>query len=214
MDGCSCSSWTSRRCAGLARRNETARAALGGSLPSAPVWRGGVALPLLQPGRNVVTVPPGESQPASDLGPSVLSRPPFCMHPSRRLVSHNPPFPSRAADLLRDGAGAAGRDRGERRAGGWRTVSAAPEARHPGPAGRRDCPSALSRACRGLRRWTTPSALFCPGCRPAPSAHEPSCAQVGPWRGACDLPPAPPPPAVGSRAQGVHAVSLCESPST
>ena len=87
MDGCSCSSWTSRRCAGLARRNETARAALGGSLPSAPVWRGGVALPLLQPGRNVVTVPPGESQPSSDLGPSVLSRPPFCMHPSRRLVS-------------------------------------------------------------------------------------------------------------------------------
>ena len=94
MDGCSCSSWTSRRCAGLARRNETARAALGGSLPSAPVWRGGVALPLLQPGRNVVTVPPGESQPSSDLGPSVLSRPPFCMHPSRRLVSHNPPFPA------------------------------------------------------------------------------------------------------------------------
>ena len=214
MDGCSCSSWTSRRCAGLARRNETARAALGGSLPSAPVWRGGVALPLLQPGRNVVTVPPGESQPSSDLGPSVLSRPPFCMHPSRRLVSHNPPFPSRAADLLRDGAGAAGRDRGERRAGGWRTVSAAPEARHPGPAGRRDRSSALSRACCGLRRWTMPSALFCPRCRPAPSTHEPSCAQVGPRRGACDLPPALPPPAVGSRAQGGRGAALCESPST
>ena len=214
MDGCSCSSWTSRRCAGLARRNETARAALGGSLPSAPVWRGGVALPLLQPGRNVVTVPPGESQPASDLGPSVLSRPPFCMHPSRHLVSHNPPFPSRAADLLRDGAGAAGRDRGERRAGGWRTVSAAPEARHPGPAGRRDRSSALSRACCGLRRWTMPGALFCPHCRPAPGTHEPSCAQVGPRRGACDLPPAPPPPAVGSRAQGGRGAALCESPST
>ena len=214
MDGCSCSSWTSRRCAGLARRNETARAALGGSLPSAPVWRGGVALPLLQPGRNVVTVPPGESQPSSDLGPSVLSRPPFCMHPSRHLVSHNPPFPSRAADLLRDGAGAAGRDRGERRAGGRRTVCAALEARHPGPVGWRDCSSTLSRACCGLRRWTMPGALFCPCCRPAPGTHEPSCAQVGPQRGACDLPPALPPPAVGPRAQGGRGAALCESPST
>ena len=214
MDGCSCSSWTSRRCAGLARRNETARAALGGSLPSAPVWRGGVALPLLQPGRNVVTVPPGESQPSSDLGPSVLSRPPFCMHPSRHLVSHNPPFPSRAADLLRDGAGAAGRDRGERRAGGWRTVSAAPEARHPGPAGRRDRSSALSRACCALRRWTMPGALFCPHCRPARGIRRPSCVQVSRRRGACDLPPAPPVPAVGSRAQGAPGAALCEPPST
>ena len=183
MDGCSCSSWTSRRCAGLARRNETARAALGGSLPSAPVWRGGVALPLLQPGRNVVTVPPGESQPSSDLGPSVLSRPPFCMHPSRHLVSHNPPFPSRAADLLRDGAGAAGRDRGERRAGGWRTVSAAPEARRPGPAGWWDRSSTLSRACCGLRRWTMSGALFCP--LPTGARHSRALVRtVGPavWR--------------------------------
>ena len=195
-----------------AKRNRTRRTRWLSSLGSGVAW--GVALPLLQPGRNVVTVPPGESQPSSDLGPSVLSRPPFCMHPSRRLVSHNPPFPSRAADLLRDGAGAAGRDRGERRAGGWRTVSAAPEARHPGPAGRRDRSSALSRACCGLRRWTMPGALFCPRCRPAPGAHEPSCAQVGASRGVPGLPLAPPPPVVGSRAQGGRGAALCESPST
>ena len=213
MDGCSCLSWTSRRCAGLAQRNETARAALGGSLPSAPVQRGGWALPHSSLAAHVVTVPPGESQPASDLGPSVLSQPPFCMHPSRHLVSHNPPFPSRAADLLRDGAGAAGRDRGERRVGRWRTVSATLEARHPGPAGRRDCSSALSRACCGLRRWTMPGALCCPRCRPAPGTHQPSCAQVGARRGACDLSPAPPAPAVGSRAQGARGAALCESPS-
>ena len=164
-----------------AKRNRTRRTRWLSSLGSGVAW--GVALPLLQPGRNVVTVPPGESQPSSDLGPSVLSRPPFCMHPSRRLVSHNPPFPSRAADLLRDGAGAAGRDRGERRAGGWRTVSAAPEARHPGPAGRRDRSSALSRACCGLRRWTMSGALFCP--LPTGARHSRALVRtVGPavWR--------------------------------
>ena len=124
------------------------------------------------------------------------------------------PLPHKAADLLRDGAGAAGRDRGERWAGGRRTVSAAPEARHPGPAGWRDCSSTLSRACCGLRRWTMPGALYCPHCRPAPGTHQPSCAQVGARRGACDLSPAPPAPAVGSRAQGARGAALCESPST
>ena len=98
--------------------------------------------------------------------------------------------------------GAAGQDRGERRAGGRRAVSTVPEARHPGPAGRRDCSSALSHACFGLRRSATSGALFCPHCRPAPGTHQPSCAQVGLRRGACDLPPALPPPAVGPRAQG------------
>ena len=97
--------------------------------------------------------------------------------------------------------GAAGQDRGERRAGGRRAVSAVPEAPHPGPAGRRDCSSALSHACFGLRRSATSGALFCPHCRPAPGTHRPSCAQVGLRRGACDLPSALPPPAVGPRAQ-------------
>ena len=195
-----------------AKRNRTRRTRWLSSLGSGAAR--GVALPHSGLAAHVVTVPPGESQPTSDLGPSVLSQPPFCMHPSHHLVSHNPPFPSRAADLLRDGAGAAGRDRGERRAGGRRTVSAAPEACHPGWVGRRDCSSPLLRACCGLRRWTMPGALYCPRCRPAPGTHEPSCAQVGPWRGACDLPPAPPPPAVGSRAQGGRGAALCESPST
>ena len=95
------------------------------------------------------------------------------MHPSHHLVSHNPPFPSRAADLLRDGAGAAGRDRGERRAGGRRTVSTLLGACHPGPAGRRDCSSPLLRACCGLRRWTMPGALYCPRCRPHPALTSP-----------------------------------------
>ena len=103
---------------------------------------------------------------------------------------------------------------GEGQVGGQRTVSAAPEACHPALVGRRDRSFALSRACCGLRRWTTPSALFSPRCRPAPSTHRPSCAQVGPRRGACDLPPAPPPPAVGSRAQGERRAAVCESPST
>ena len=111
---------------------------------------------------------------------------------------------------------AAGRDRGERRAGGQRTVSAALEARRPGPAGWRDRSSTLSRACCGLRRWTMSGALFCPTarCRPAPGTHRPSCAQVGPWRRAFDLPPAPPAAAVGSRAQGELGVSLYRPPST
>ena len=47
---------------------------------------------------------------------------------------------------------AAGRDRGARRAGGQRTVSAAPEARRPGPAGWRGCSSTLRSARCGLCR--------------------------------------------------------------
>ena len=154
-----------------AKRNRTRHARWLSSLGSGAAW--GVALPHSGLAAHVVTVPPGESQPTSDLGPSVLSQPPFCMHPSHHLVSHNPPFPSRAADLLRDGAGAAGRDRGERRAGGRRTVSAAPEACHPGWVGRRDCSSPLLRACCGLRRWTMPGALYCPRCRPHPALTSP-----------------------------------------
>ena len=110
--------------------------------------------------------------------------------------------------------GAAGQDRGERRAGGRRAVSTVPEARHPGPAGRRDCSSALSHACFGLRRSATSGALFCPHCRPAPGTHRPSCAQVGLRRGACDLPPALSPPAVGPRAQRGRGVAVYESLST
>ena len=136
-----------------AKRNRTRHARWLSSLGSGAAR--GVALPHSGLAAHVVTVPPGESQPTSDLGPSVLSQPPFCMHPSHHLVSHNPPFPSRAANLLRDGAGAAGRDRGERRAGGRRTVSATPKARRPAPVGRQGRPSALSRACCSLRRWTT-----------------------------------------------------------
>ena len=51
--------------------------------------------------------------------------------------------------------GAAGRDRGERWVGGLRTVSVILEARRPAPAGWQGRPSALSRACCSLRRWTT-----------------------------------------------------------
>ena len=109
---------------------------------------------------------------------------------------------------------AAGRDRGERRAGGQRTVSAAPETRRPGPAGWRDRSSTLSRACCGLRRWTMSGALFCPHCRPAPSTHRPSCAQLGPRCGAFDLPPARAAAAVGSRVEGKRRAVVCESPST
>ena len=140
-------------------------------------------------------------------------RPPIVGASRRTLRRRQLPPPHKAADLLRDGAGAAGQDRGERRAGGRWTVSAALGARHPGPAGRRDCSSALSRACCGLRRWTMPGALYCPPCRPAPGTHQPACAQVGARRGACDLSPAPPAPAVGSRAQGARGAALCESPS-
>ena len=110
--------------------------------------------------------------------------------------------------------GAAGQDRGKKRAGGRRAVSAVPEARHPGPAGRRDCSSALSHACFGLRRSATSGALFCPHCRPAPGTHRPSCAQVGLRRGACDLPPALPPPVVGPRAQMGRGAAVYESLST
>ena len=109
---------------------------------------------------------------------------------------------------------AAGRDREERRAGGQRTVSAAPEARRPGLTGWRDRSSTLSRACCGLRRWTMSGALFCPHCRPAPGTHGPSCAQLGPRCGAFDLPPARAGPAVGSRVQGKRRAMVCESPST
>ena len=141
-------------------------------------------------------------------------RPPIVGASRRARRRHQLPPPHKAADLLRDGVHAAGRDRGERWAGGQRTVSAAPEACHPAPVGRRDRSFALSRACCGLRRWTTPGALFSPRCQPAPSTHRPSCAQVGPRRGAYDLPPAPPPPAVGSRAQGERGVSVYRPPST
>ena len=44
--------------------------------------------------------------------------------------------------------------------------------------------------------------FFCPHCRPAPSTHQTSCAQMGVRRGVPDLPLAPWAPPVGTREQG------------
>ena len=167
-------------------------------------------------GRAAVRTVPAAAGVCARLGrrPGHPLRPPIVGASRRARRRHQLPPPHKAADLLRDGVHATGRDRGERWAGGQRTVSAAPEACHPALVGRRDRSFALSRACCGLRRWTTPGALFSPHCHPAPSTHRPSCAQVGPQRGAYDLPPAPPPPAVGSRAQGERGVSVYRPPST
>ena len=94
--------------------------------------------------------------------PGYPLRPPIVGASRRARRRHQLPPPHKAADLLRDGVHATGRDRGERWADGQRTVSAAPDACHPAPVGRRDRSFALSRACCGLRRWTMPGALFCP----------------------------------------------------
>ena len=69
--------------------------------------------------------------------------------------------------------GAAGRDRGGRWAGGRRTVSAAPEARRPGPAGWRERSSALRSARCGLRRWTMSGALLLPAADRRPALTSP-----------------------------------------
>ena len=105
-------------------------------------------------------------------------RPPIVGASRRARRRHQLPPPHKAADLLRDGVHAAGRDRGERWAGGQRTVSAAPEACHPAPVGRRDRSFALSRACCGLRRWTMPGApLLSP--LPTSAQHSPALVCAG-----------------------------------
>ena len=80
--------------------------------------------------------------------------------------------------------GAAGRDRGERWVGGRRTVSVIPEAHHPVPVGRQGRPSALSRACCSLRRWTTAWRPLLP-VLPTSARHSPALVRAdGPeaWR--------------------------------
>ena len=80
--------------------------------------------------------------------------------------------------------GAAGRDRGERWAGGRRTVSVIPGAHRPAPVGRQGRPFALSRACCGLRRWTTAWRPLLP-VLPTSARHSPALVRAaGPeaWR--------------------------------
>ncbi len=80
--------------------------------------------------------------------------------------------------------GAAGRDRGERWASGRRTVSVIPETHCPVPVGWQDRPSALSRACCSLRRWTMAWRPLLP-VLPTSAQHSPALVRAdgpGAWR--------------------------------